>query len=79
MRSAEPLPGPDHHVIQGRRVGFPVVVRHASAGSATYLVPIAAARALLPGPELEVAEALPGKALLSLASGRETPRTTPLR
>jgi hypothetical protein len=58
---------PDGYEIQGRRVGFPVVVRHASAGSATYLVPAAAARALLPGPELSVAEVLPGRALLSLA------------
>ena len=54
-------------VIQGRRVEFPVVVRHASAGSATYLVSARAARALLPGQELEVAEVLPGRALCSLA------------
>jgi hypothetical protein len=55
------------HVIQGRRVEFPVVVREASAGSATYLVSAGAARALLPGPELEVAEVLPGRAVCSLA------------
>jgi hypothetical protein len=56
-----------HHRIQGRRVEFPVVVRHASAGSATYLVRAAAARSLLPTPDLEVAEVLPGKALCSIA------------
>jgi hypothetical protein len=54
-------------LIQGRRVEFPVVVRHASAGSATYLVPARAARALLPGEDFEVAEVLPGRALCSLA------------
>jgi len=53
--------------IQGRRVEFPVVVRRASAGSATYLVAARAARALLPGPELEIAEILPGRGLCSLA------------
>jgi hypothetical protein len=67
MSSATTGSSPDHFVIQGRRVGFPVVVRHASAGSATSLVPAAAARALLPGPELAIAEPLPGRALLSLA------------
>jgi hypothetical protein len=55
------------HLIQGRRVEFPVEVRHASAGSATYLVPAAAARRLLKLSALEVAEVLPGRALLSLA------------
>jgi len=55
------------YLIQGRRVEFPVVVRHATAGSATYLVPARAARALLPGQDFEVAEVLPGRALCSLA------------
>jgi len=53
--------------IQGQLVRFPVEVRHASAGSATYLVSAAAARRLLPGPELEIAEVLPGRGLCSLA------------
>jgi hypothetical protein len=57
----------DHYLIQGRRVEFPVVVRHASAGSATYLVRSGPARSLLPTPDLEVAEVLPGRALLSVA------------
>jgi hypothetical protein len=48
-------------------VTFPVEVRHATAGSATFLVPAEPARALLPIPEIEIAEVLPGKALLSLA------------
>jgi len=55
------------HTIQGRSVTFPVNVRHATAGSATYLVPAEPARALLPISEIEIAEVLPGKALLSLA------------
>jgi hypothetical protein len=53
--------------IQGRDVGFPVVVRDASSGAATFLVSAAAARRLLPGPEIDVAEVWPGRALLSLA------------
>jgi hypothetical protein len=53
--------------IQGRTVAFPVVVRHASAGSATYLVRSDAARRLLPTDAFEVAEVLPGRALCSLA------------
>lgn len=57
----------EFHTIQGRRVEFPVVVRDASAGSATYVVRAEAARSLLPTPELEVAEILPGRSLLSLA------------
>jgi hypothetical protein len=67
MARPESQKNPEGQLIQGRQVGFPVVVRHASAGSATYLVPTAAARALLPGPELSIAEVLPGRALLSLA------------
>jgi hypothetical protein len=55
------------YTIQGQEVRFPVEVRHASAGSATFLVPAEPARALLPLPEIEIAEVLPGKALLSLA------------
>jgi hypothetical protein len=54
-------------VIQGKLVEFPVEVRHATVGSATYLVPSDAARRLLPAPEIEVAELLPGKALCSIA------------
>jgi hypothetical protein len=53
--------------IQGRDVRLPVVVRHATSGSATFLVRAAAARRLLPGPGLEPAEVLPGRALLSIA------------
>ncbi len=53
--------------IQGREVGFPVVVREASSGAATYLVPSKAARALLPGPEFELVELLPGRGLFVVA------------
>lgn len=55
-----------HHV-QGREVRMPVNVRRASSGSATFLVSAAAARRLIPGEGLEVAELLPGRALLSIA------------
>lgn len=58
---------PPAYVIQGREVTMPVVVRDAASGTATYLVPAAAARRLLPGPEIDVVEFAPGRALLSLA------------
>jgi hypothetical protein len=51
----------------GREVTLPVVVRDAASAAATYLVPAAAARALLPGPELDVVEPWPGRALFSVA------------
>jgi hypothetical protein len=46
---------------------MPVVVRDASSVAATYLVKADAARRLLPGPELDVVEVLPGQALFSVA------------
>ena len=61
---SEPLPT---YQIQGREVGFPVVVREATSGAATYLVPSKAARALLPGPEFELVELLPGRGLCVVA------------
>jgi hypothetical protein len=42
-------------------------VRDAASAAATYLVSAAAARRLLPGPELDVVELLPGRALFSIA------------
>jgi hypothetical protein len=56
------------YVFQGRPVTMPVVVRDASSAAATYLVSTAAARRLLPGPELEPVELLPGRALFSIAA-----------
>src|SRR2546425_365633 len=55
-------------VFEGREVTMPVVVRDAASAAATYLIPSAAARRLLPGPELEVVELLPGRALFSIAA-----------
>jgi hypothetical protein len=57
-----------HYVFQGRPVTMPVMVRDASSAAATYLVSSAAARRLLPGPELEPLELLPGRALFSIAA-----------
>lgn len=48
-------------------MSLPCIVRDAQSASATWLVPTRAAQALLPGPELEVAEMLPGRGLLSIA------------
>jgi len=55
------------YVFQGREVKMPVIVRDASSAAATYLVSADAARRLLPGPELDVVELLPGRALFSIA------------
>jgi len=55
------------YVFQGREVTMPVVVRDAASMAATYLVSAAAARKLLPGPELDVVEIFPGQALFSIA------------
>ncbi|MFQ5514095.1 MAG: acetoacetate decarboxylase family protein [Myxococcota bacterium] len=66
MESAEN--SPRTYSIGGRLVGLPVEVREARSGAATYLVRAEAARRLLPGPELDVVELLPGRALCSLAA-----------
>jgi hypothetical protein len=55
------------HVIQGREVTLPCVVRDASSGAATFLVSAREARAMLPDDAFEPVEYLPGRALLSLA------------
>ncbi len=60
--------GGQRWVFEGREVTMPVAVRDAASAAATYLVPTAAARRLLPGPELDVVELLPGRALFSIAA-----------
>ena len=67
MALAERVAASRCYVFQGREVTLPVVVRDASSVAATYLVAAEGARRLLPGPELDVVELLPGKALFSLA------------
>jgi len=52
---------------EGRTVALPVVVRDASSANATYVVPSAAARRLLPT-GLVPAEIAPGRTLFSLAA-----------
>ena len=62
-------PTPPHvYIIQGRQVPLPVVVRDASSGVATYVVPSAAVRQILPSGVFDVAEIWPGKTLFSLAA-----------
>jgi hypothetical protein len=68
MSEGREAAGPPVYTIQGRTVGLPVRVRDASSGTATYLVPSAAARRLLPGDALDVVELLPGRALLSVGA-----------
>jgi hypothetical protein len=58
---------PNDYLIQGRSVTMPCVVRDACSATATWLVSSRAARALLPGSELEIAEVLPGRGLLSIS------------
>jgi Acetoacetate decarboxylase (ADC) len=67
MTHAAATTAPRRWVFQGREVTMPVVVRDASSAAATWVVPSAAARRLLPGPELDVVEVWPGRALLSIA------------
>ena len=56
----------DVYEIQGRKVTLPVIVRDAGSGNAMYLVPAAAAQALIPGDAFEVIEAAPGQTQLIL-------------
>jgi hypothetical protein len=65
--SAHPAAAGRSYVFEGRTVTMPVVVRDATSAAATYLVDAATARRLLPGPELDVVELLPGRALFSIA------------
>ena len=55
------------HVVQGRTVRLPVVVRDADALSAMFSVPAAAVRRLLPTPRLHPAEWWPGRAICVIA------------
>ena len=54
------------YAIQDQTVGFPVEVRDATSGAATFLVPSAAAARLIPD-AFEIAEVLPGRGICSLA------------
>jgi len=66
--SAPPAAAPEpRYVIDGRPVAMPVVVRDATSAAATFVVRSAAARRLLPGPELDVVELAPGRALFTIA------------
>jgi len=60
-------PRPGEYLIQGRTVTMPCVVRDACSATATWLVSSRAAQALLPGPDLEIAEIMPGRGMLSIA------------
>jgi len=67
MAFAENLSPSPRYVFQGREVTLPVVVRDASSVAATYLVPTAGVRRLLPPGDLDAVELLPGRSLFSLA------------
>jgi Acetoacetate decarboxylase (ADC) len=55
------------YLVQGQRVAMPVEVRSASACSATFAVPAAAARSVIGYAGLDPVEPLPGRAICSLA------------
>jgi hypothetical protein len=67
MEAAVHAARPNEYLIQGQRVTLPCIVRDACSATATWIVDAKAAQALLRGPELEVAEVLPGRGLLSIA------------
>ena len=67
MEAAPHQPRPEEYSIQGRTVTMPCIVRDACSATATWLVRARAAQALLPGSELEIAEVLPGRGLLSIS------------
>lgn len=54
------------YVIAGREVTFPVAVRDASNGTAIFIVPSAAAQAVIPGDAFAVVECAPGETQLAL-------------
>ncbi len=66
--SAPSDPDAPSFLIQGLRVPLPCHVRDASSAAASFLVDADAARRLLPSPELDAVEVLPGRALLSVAA-----------
>ena len=47
---------PHSYTIEGQPFSLPCHVQEASSGAALFLVPLEAARALMPGPEFSVAE-----------------------
>ncbi len=55
------------HLVQGQRVTTPVQIRDATACSAMFVVPAAAARSVVAETGLEVAEPVRGRAICSLA------------
>ncbi len=67
MEAALSQPKPESYLIQGRTVTMPCIVRDACSATASWVVSSRAAQKLLPGPELEVAEVMPGRGLLSIA------------
>ncbi len=61
------MPSVENYTVQGRTLSLPIVVRSARSGAATFVVPAAAAQALIAPTGLEVAEMRPGKAIASIA------------
>lgn len=66
LTAAPHTSAPESYVIQGQVVRFPVVVRDASSVFASFTVPSADVRKLLPA-GLQPAELLPGRTLCSIA------------
>ena len=66
LAADSPSPAPASYVIHGQVVRLPVMVRDASSAFASFIVPSAAVRKLLPA-GLEPAELLPARTLCSIA------------
>ena len=62
------MSAPIEFQIQGQTVRMPVVVRDASIGMATFLVPTKAAQRLIPGEDFEVVSTLPGRTPFALGA-----------
>lgn len=68
MRTNHAAAAEGAYVFEGIEVTLPVIVRRARAAAATFVVPTAAARALLPTIDLEIMEFLPGRTLFTLGA-----------
>lgn len=59
---------PSSYTIAGREITMPVAIRHARQWSASWLAPARAAQAVIDYSGLEVAQPVPGKAMVALAA-----------
>jgi len=68
LRASHAIAEEGAYVFEGIEVTLPVIVRRARAAAATFVVPTAAARALLPTSDLEITEFAPARTLFTLGA-----------